>query len=129
MNNWPNLDNLQFEKLGMSRNALFLTVAVAFALYLLVDFLSKPYLEHAAGLIQLAPLIGTAAFWWFVMIPQVRKWNETLPKGHFQGLADYYLFNPRNLEITNDPEPMPLYVKQAAHPPHRPTQRGAKLKK
>lgn len=122
MNNWPNLDNLQFEKLGMSRNALFLTVFVALALYFLVDFITKPYLEGSAGLIQLSPLLGTAAFWWFVMIPQVRKWNETLPKGHFQGLVDYYLFNPKNLEITNDPEPMPLYVPDRAT--KRPTRPG-----
>ncbi len=119
MHNWPNLDNLQFEKLGMSRNALFGTIFAAIVIYFAVDFFSQPYLEDANGLIQLAPMAGSVAFWWFVMIPQVRKWNETLPKGYFQGLADYYLFNPGNLEITNDPEPMPLYVPD--RPERRPT--------
>jgi len=114
MNDWHDLDNLQFEKLGMTRNALFLTIFVAFALYQLVNMITGPYLKDTPGLIQLSPLAGTAAFWWFVMIPQVRKWNEILPRGYFQGLWDYYLFNPQSLEITNDSQPMPLYVRPRA---------------
>lgn len=116
MNNWPQLDDLQFERLGMSRNALFLTVFVAFVLYQVVDHFSKPYLQGAVGIVQLAPLLGTALFWWFVLIPRVRRWSETLPRGYFQGLSDYYLFNPQNLEITNDPTPLPLYVKARRKP-------------
>lgn len=38
------------------------------------------------------------------------------PRGYFQGLSDYYLFNPQNLEITNDPTPLPLYVKARRKP-------------
>jgi len=111
MNNvWPNIDNLQFEKLGMSRNALILTVVVAFALYQLIDFLARPSLAHMTGILKLSPLLGSAALWWFFIVPQTRNLLDTLPKGYFQGLSDYYLTNPGSLEIANDPEPMPLYL-------------------
>lgn len=111
MNNvWPNIDNLQFEKLGMSRNALILTIVVAFILYQLADFLARPYLAHMNGIVKLLPLMGSAALWWFFIIPQARNLLDTLPRGYFQGLGDYYLTNPGSLEIANDPEPMPLYL-------------------
>lgn len=110
MNPWPNLDSLQFERKGVSRNVLFGTAMVAFLLYLGVDALSKPYLKHAPGWMGLLPLVGTVVFWWFGMIPTIRHWNDTKPPGYFNGLADYYLFNPGSLEISSDPDPMPLYV-------------------
>jgi len=114
MNNvWPNIDNLQFEKLGMSRNALILTIVVAFLLYQLADFLARPSLAHMNGIVKLLPLLGAAAVWWFFIVPQTRTLLDTLPRGYFQGLSDYYLTNPRSLEIANDPEPMPLYIPDA----------------
>lgn len=108
---WPNLDDLGFERMGLPRNLLFATLAAGFIFYQILMATWGETLEGAAGFL---PMIATVAIWKFYVIPAVRDMNDKLPRGYWQGIYDYYFTNPGHLQIVNDPEPMPLYIRGPA---------------
>ena len=116
MNTWAKLDRLQFEKLGLSRNTLFATLAVAFLIYQLSSVILRPYLAHLPSFMKLLPLVCSGALWFYFIVPTTRNVLDTIPRGYFQGLRDFYMANPGSLEPSSDPEPLPLYVRDTRKP-------------
>lgn len=118
MNPWHDTDNLLTEMMGLNRNVLMGIFIFGFLLWQLAENMMRIYAGPNPGaLAGMLPLGGTVALCYYVVIPTIRRWNDKLPKGHFEGLADFYFFNPNTLEIANDPEPLPPYLPDASRNP------------
>lgn len=112
MNNWYQTDNLQPERMGVSRNAFFGSIFFALALWQFAEFALRSWDPTASAnpVLGSLPLAGSALLWWFVLLPKIRRWNDMNPRGTFEGLLDFYFSNPQTLQVGNDPDPHPLYV-------------------
>ena len=108
---WYNTENLLTEMRGVNRNVLMAVFAIGFGMWQFFEMLVRMYGgKNPNILLGAAPLAGAIGICYFIIIPRIRDWNDTKPKGHFEGLQDFYLHNPETLEIGNDPEPLPQYI-------------------
>lgn len=108
INTWHNLDDLGFERSGLPRNLFFASIAIAFVLYQIIDLFMK-----RSGTNSVLPIPLAIGIWHFFLVPTMRDMNDRLPKGYWRGMYFYYMNNPGHLQIINDPEPMPLYIKDS----------------
>lgn len=108
---WYDTDHLLTEMMGVNRNVIVVVFAFGFIFWQILEVLAKKYGgENPNFILSVAPLLTAFFVCTKGIIPAVRRWNDTHPKGHFEGMTDFYLNNPETLELGNDPEPLPTYI-------------------